>query len=73
MGQMVHLDQPRFIMREFFCPNCALRIALDIARPDIDPVIHAAQLDEGWVMEHFVSKVATLKAPAITTTTDGVR
>ncbi len=50
-GQLVRAERPRFFLREFFCPECLLRFAVEVARPNADPPLFAIEYDPDWLEE----------------------
>ncbi len=46
-----HVEGDRFEVREFYCPNCFVRLEVEIARRD-DPVLDDAGLSVAWLYGH---------------------
>ncbi|MCP4682873.1 MAG: hypothetical protein GY864_11115, partial [Desulfobacterales bacterium] len=47
-GEMARRDPPRFFLRQFYCPECALMLHTEVARAD-DPIMHDIEYDEKWL------------------------
>jgi acetone carboxylase gamma subunit len=47
-AQMTRLEQPRFFLRQFFCPQCGILWAGEVARPE-DPILFSIEYDRGWL------------------------